>query len=124
MPNPLPAVQTISIDKRVKDAIAIIESEFAKPLREKDVARRVGMSVSRFRSLFKKATGRTFRRYLLEYRVAKADEMIWQNPALRTSEVAYAVGYGHVSSLDRARNKCCGRPPRWVKRSAIGESAN
>ncbi len=42
------------IDVKVQEALKIIEDEFAGTLREKDVAKRLGVSTSYFRHLFKK----------------------------------------------------------------------
>ena len=104
-------------DARVRMALEIIASEFAHPLHEKDVAKRVGLSASRFRSLFKQSTGQTFNHYLRAFRVARASEMMQSNPTLRIKEVATALGYAHVSALDRDFKKCSGRSPASVKKS-------
>ena len=62
------------MDHRVKAAVAIIESEFAKLLREREVARRIGVSPSYFRHLFKTVMGVSFSRYVRQYRVARGNE--------------------------------------------------
>jgi AraC-like DNA-binding protein len=104
------------MDYRVTAALKIIESEYAQHPRAQEVARRIGVSVSHLRSLFKEATGQTFNRYLCRYRVGQGKAMIRASPDLRIEELATALGYKHVSNLDRDFRKCGGRSPRSVRK--------
>lgn len=99
------------MERRIETAVSLIKSGFATPIREPDIASRVGLSTSRFRHLFKQQTRQSFTQYVRAYRVAKADEMIRADPSLLIKEVAMAVGYRHVSSFDRDFRKCLGRAP-------------
>jgi len=110
------------MDDRVKAAVSIIESEFAKPLREREVARRIGVSPSYFRHLFKTVMGVSFSRYVRQYRVARGNEMILQDPTLRSKDLSTLLGYKHVAAMDRDFKKCVGHSPRWVKKSVKSPS--
>ncbi|MGA3327054.1 MAG: AraC family transcriptional regulator [Terriglobia bacterium] len=105
------------MDVRVQKALEIIEKEFAKALREKDVAKRIGVSTSHFRSLFKKATGQGFNRYVRVYRVARGDALMSSDPTMRIKDLSTKLGYKHLSALDRDYNKCCGHSPKSVRES-------
>jgi AraC-like DNA-binding protein len=105
------------MDVKVEKTLEIVEKEFATALREKDVVKRLGVSASYFRSLFKKCTGRSFIRYLREYRVARGDALMRSDPTMRMKDLYPKLGYKHLSALDRDYNKCCGHSPKWVRKS-------
>jgi AraC-like DNA-binding protein len=103
----------------VRRLLETIKREYAKPLRERELAKRLGVNACYLRHLLKKATGVSFRRYLQLYRVAMGNEMMRQDPTLRIKALADALGYKHVSALDRAYHRCCGRSPSSVKKSLL-----
>lgn len=57
-----------------------------------DVVAHVAMSSSHFSTIFAENMGRTFTQYLTELRMEKAKELL-TNTNMRSSEIAYAVGY-------------------------------
>ena len=105
------------MDIRVKKALKIIENEFAGPLREKDVARRLGIGTSYFRHLFKRDTGQSFIRYVREYRAARADALMSSDPTMRVKDLLTPLGYKCLSALDRDYHKCRGQSPKSVRES-------
>ena len=54
------------------------------------------MNASYLSRIFKAGTGKTFSRYLIEYRMQKAAELL-QKEELRISDVAQYVGYNDTS---------------------------
>lgn len=81
----------------------IIRDEYAESLTLTSVADRVGLSPSYLSRLFSNETGRTFKDFLTEVRMAKAMELL-RRPGMKVYEVAEAVGvpsYRHFSSIFR-----------------------
>ena len=57
-----------------------------------DVARAVGMSNSRFSTVFSQQNGQTFTEYLISLRLNKAKELL-RTTDHRSSQIAFDVGY-------------------------------
>jgi len=108
------------MDRRIKIVHKIVEREFAKPLRVKDVARRVGLSASRFGRLFKQETGQTFKRFLLAFRMKRAKNLLLLDPTLPIKDVAMSVGYtyAHLCVFTRDFERYWGCSPSQCRRSA------
>ena len=77
----------------VNKARQYLEQNFTNPnLTFQDVVDHVAMSSSHFSTLFSQTTGVTFTKYLINLRMRKARELLF-NTSMRSSEIAYAVGY-------------------------------
>ena len=77
----------------VNKARKYLEDHYSNPnLTFQDVVSHVNMSSSHFSTLFSQSQGITFTKYLINLRLEKAKELL-QNTSLRSSEIAYAVGY-------------------------------
>lgn len=107
------------MDDRIKIVVAIIKSDYAKPLREKDLARDLGLSLPYFRRLFKKQTSQTFYQFVRAYRVAMGNKKLRLNPRIQIKLLASDLGYAHISALSRDYRKCCGRSPVSIKKSLL-----
>lgn len=59
-------------DSRIAASIKLIESALEKGVRTSDVARKLGLSPSRFGHVFRTQTGLTFRQYVRTARLARA----------------------------------------------------
>jgi YesN/AraC family two-component response regulator len=110
----------IVMDARIKKALKIVEREFAKSLRVKDVAPRVRLSGSRFGRLFKKETRRTFKPFVLAFRMKRAKSLLLLDRTLRTKDVAMSIGYtyAHLCVFTRDFEKYCGCSPSECRRAA------
>jgi two-component system response regulator YesN len=110
----------IVMDARIKKALRIVEREFAKPLRVKGVAPRVRLSGSRFGRLFKKETGRTFKRFVLAFRMKRARSLLLLDPTLPIKDAAMQVGYtyAHLCVFTRDFEKYWGCSPSQCRRAA------
>ena len=62
----------IVMDRRFRIVQKIVEREFAKRLRVKDVAKRLRLSASHFGRWFKRQAGVTFKRFVLALRMKRA----------------------------------------------------
>ncbi len=77
----------------VNKARQYLESNFTNPnLTFQEVVDYVSMSSSHFSTLFSQTTGVTFTKYLIDLRMRKSRELLL-NTSMRSSEIAYAVGF-------------------------------
>ena len=74
------------------------------------VARVVNVSAGYFSQKFKQSTGMNFVEYVSRTRVEKARNLL-QNPHLRISEIAFAVGFQSLSQFNRTFKKVTGQSP-------------
>jgi AraC-like DNA-binding protein len=74
------------------------------------VAKVVNVSAGYFSQKFKQSTGMNFVEYVSRTRVEKARNLL-QNPHLRISEIAFAVGFQSLSQFNRTFKKVTGESP-------------
>ena len=75
--------------------------ELESPRTIDDVARRLNLSQSHLKHVFKRETGLPLGRSLIERRLQKAADLLTQS-RLSIKEIAYLSGYRHTSSFIRA----------------------
>ena len=80
-----------------------------------DVAGEVGMSQSHFSTVFAQETGLTFTQYLTALRIGKAKELL-SATAMRSSEIAFAVGYNDAHYFSYMFKKQTGMTPSEYRR--------
>jgi two-component system response regulator YesN len=73
-------------------AVTYIKENYNKPITLNDVSSEVMLNPSYFSKLFKESLGLSFNKYLTQYRINKAKELM-VNPTLRIKEIAGMVGY-------------------------------
>lgn len=95
---------------RTAPAIAFVSEHFAETIRLEKVARICHLSESEFSRLFHHEHGTSFRRFLLNYRIAMARDFLAE-PQACVSEVAYAVGFNDPSHFARIFHRFVGEPP-------------
>lgn len=96
---------------QVEKAIAYIKDHYQDPeLSLKSVCKHISMSVSYFSTLFKQYTGRTFMEFVTQERMEKAKELL-RLTAMKTYEIAYAVGYSDPHYFSGAFKKHEGDTP-------------
>ncbi len=83
------------LKKVVRDALAVIERDYAKKLSVRSVADMLFTSESHLMHEFKAELHKTFNECLTEYRMLKAQELLLCGD-MRIGEIAYAVGYNDV----------------------------
>lgn len=95
----------------VNKARQYMAENFTNPnLTFQDVVDHVAMSSSHFSTLFSQTTGMTFTKYLIDMRMTKARELLY-NTSMRSSEIAYAVGYNDPHYFSYLFKKCSGVTP-------------
>lgn len=89
-------------------------AHLAEPLTLDALAEVAGYSPSHFTTLFKRATGLAPHRYLLERRLAQAQQLL-TGTKLSIAEVASATGFADQSHLTRALKRWSGLTPRLLR---------
>lgn len=91
-------------------AVNMIKKQYMKDISVHSMAEALGLDRSYFSNLFKKETGKSPGRYLMEYRMERALELL-RRGRYSVSVVAASVGYGDLFSFSRCFKKCYGVPP-------------
>jgi AraC family transcriptional regulator len=92
-----------------------IESHLGENLPLASLAEVAGLSVSHFRTMFKRSTGLPVHEYLIQRRVARARSLLLQG-GVPASEVALEVGFSHQSHLARTMRRVLGVTPAQLVR--------
>jgi len=110
----------LSIDPIVQQAAQFIREHHAEDCSLLAVARVVGRSDRHVRQHFKDALGVSPRRYLLQYRIQKAQELI-EYSDYPFKEIAAKVGFKTIHHFARAFHEACGETPGgWRRKYQAG----
>jgi AraC-like DNA-binding protein len=106
----------------VEKAIQYIQCSYWKNLTINEVAKYVGLDRSHLFRLFKMNTDFSPQQYLINYRIAKACELIAKT-SLNYEEIAHSVGFEYPSYFFRLFKKQAGITPSEYRQNALGERA-
>ncbi len=105
------AVQTANAEPPiVAKAKQFIREHYTEDLSLGRVSSSVNTSLFYFCKLFRKCTAITFTQFVSRTRVEKAKNLLL-NPNLRTSEVAFEVGFGSLTHFNRMFKRIVGQSP-------------
>jgi AraC-like DNA-binding protein len=96
--------------QRVARAVAVIRSDYARPLRAQRLADVAGMSLSTFHQHFRAVTSLSPLQFQKQLRLIEARRMMLSDGA-SASHAAYAVGYESVPQFTREYRRMFGAPP-------------
>jgi AraC-like DNA-binding protein len=94
---------------RTAPAVAYTSEHYGEVFTITTVARLCHLSESEFSRSFHREHGVSFRRFLLNYRIAKARDFLAE-PHASVSQVAYAVGFNDLSHFGRMFRRAVGEP--------------
>ena len=100
---------------RIEMIYDLVRERFDERILIEDIAKSVHMTEPAFCRFFKKSTGKTFIKFLNEYRITHACKLITENPELPITEVALQSGYNNLSNFNRAFKKVTGKNPSTYK---------
>ncbi len=101
----------------IRKAKAFINSQFSNPdLTLREVAGHVALSNNHFCTIFSQETGVTFTEYLTSVRMAEAKKLL-RDQQMRTSDVAFSVGYNDPHYFSYLFKKNTGITPRDYRKS-------
>ncbi|MHB9035990.1 MAG: response regulator transcription factor [Armatimonadota bacterium] len=104
MPSIVPDAQAAGENRNSAIARRVrcwVDEHYSEKLTLGAAAEQFNLSSGYIGSIFKAASGMSFRAYLRSVRIARAIELL-QNPAINVSEVAQAVGYDDVNYFSQA----------------------
>jgi len=119
----------VSTDKNIKNTVHIDDYtkiiEFTDdfvvngiiPEKIEDVARRNGMSRSKFQRIFKLVKGQTYYNFVLDVRMVKAMELLMESKSI--TEVSDLTGYSAISNFTHAFNNYYKIPPGEFKKGSV-----
>jgi YesN/AraC family two-component response regulator len=81
-----------------------------------DAAKVAILSQSYFSYLFKQLTNKTFTEYVNGLRIAKAVELLKNNPDMKILEICFEVGYNNVNHFNRMFKQEMGTTPMKLRR--------
>lgn len=102
----------------VEQTKSILEKEYSHNFELERLAETVGMNASYISRLFKYKTGQTITDYLIGIRIAKAKELLVNQPDLKNYEIAERVGYSDPVYFNKLFKKMCGMTPKDYKSSS------
>jgi len=94
----------------------IIEQNIVTPPSQSDVAKKLGVSASHFRRIFKDDMGCTFNQFVTKLKCERAKEML-ADPNNNISDIAYDLGFSDSNYFSRVFKKETGISPREYKNS-------
>lgn len=90
----------------------IVQLRYADPLFNVSVfIEELGISRSLLHKKLQSLVGQSAGRFIRNYRLNKAKEILSKNPAMNISEVAYSVGFNDPKYFTRCFTKCYGQSP-------------
>jgi AraC-like DNA-binding protein len=110
----------------VANAKKYIQAHVEESITLEQVVAHVGVSRFYFCKLFKRATGMTLTEYVTRVRLERAKTLL-VDPALRVSEIVYAVGFGSIPRFNSVFKRYVGMPPtdyRATLRSPLPTEVN
>ena len=103
------------MDFRLARAVSYMETIYSRPVSLEELARTAGFSPRHFSRLFKDFYGLTPMRYLLNLRIRRAKELLW-NEELEITEIAGMCGFQDENYFSRIFREETGRSPsQWRK---------
>ncbi|BBH22168.1 hypothetical protein Back11_35130 [Paenibacillus baekrokdamisoli] len=98
------------LDRIVADVKRFIRLRYMDNITLNDIASEVFMSPNYLNSLFKKATGKNINKYLIDFRITTAMELLLK-PDATVNRVAEKVGYRNLAHFSTLFKKQCGMTP-------------
>ncbi len=99
-------------NSKLNAAQEYIFNNFLEEISLHSVAGHVRMNTSAFSRFFKKATNKSFVKYIIELRIGHACKLLLEDEYKNISEVCYESGFNNLSSFNKAFKKITGRTPR------------
>ena len=102
--------------ERMQSIYNFTAQNFQSPIALKDIAQEVNMTVPAFCRYFRKLTQKTFTRFVNEYRVAHACNLLSRNH-LSISEVCYESGFNNFSHFNKQFKEFTGKSPSEYRKN-------
>ena len=117
-PQPAVARDSVTIE-RTRRCLQTIEQHYAERITLRQLAESVNVSVSECLRCFRATLQTTPYRYLMDYRLSKAGEML-RDTTLPVSQIAGLCGFGQPSYFGKCFREKMGCSPREYRMRAVG----
>ncbi|HWX56323.1 MAG TPA: AraC family transcriptional regulator [Verrucomicrobiae bacterium] len=104
--------------QRLKQVVSFIEENLADDLSLPAIATVSGLSVSHFKTLFRRSVGLPVHQYVIRRRVERA-ALLLRESRLGISEIALETGFAHQSHLALHMRRVLGISPRAVREDRL-----
>ena len=101
--------------RRIQQICTYVMGHYIHPISLDDISAEVGMNRSAFCSYFKRCKGMTFSRFVTEYRLNTACELL-KHSQKQVSEICFAVGFNDVPHFNRILKKLKGVTPQEYRK--------
>jgi AraC-like DNA-binding protein len=101
---------------RLKRVLVFIDTHLDENITLADLARSSNLSVFYFATLFRRSTGFSPHRYILNRRVSRARELL-RDTGLSVMDVSLDLGFQHQNNFARAFRRITGMTPTGFRRS-------
>lgn len=107
----------MSTEEMYMQALTYIHEKYSQPISIQTICSEIGISQTYLSRLFRKHGNTTYIDYLTQYRIAKAQQLIAQQPSVSLREIASCVGYDDYAYFSRVFHRVVGcSPSQWVGR--------
>ncbi|SKA95287.1 AraC-type DNA-binding protein [Thiothrix eikelboomii] len=96
--------------RQISEVVDYITANYANQFALIDIAKRVGMSESRFSRYFRRATGNTFTDFVNRLRVNRACQLLMETDQY-VSTICYNVGFNNIANFNRRFMELKGMTP-------------
>lgn len=101
---------------KLKKVVDMIEARLSEPIALRDLAAEAGLSEFHFARLFRRATGLSPHRYVIERRIRAAQTRLSEGGSSLV-QIALETGFGSQANLNRAFRKHTGQTPGQYRAS-------
>jgi len=104
---------------RLRKVTELVHAKIEDELTLEEMANAVNLSVAHFSQMFRKSTGQSPHRFVLQQRVERAKELLRKAEA-RVLDVAVACGFKTQQHFARVFRQICGTSPTQYRREVFG----
>jgi AraC-like DNA-binding protein/mannose-6-phosphate isomerase-like protein (cupin superfamily) len=108
--------ETFRHELALKKVLGYVKEHFSEEISVEQAANLAGYSASHFMRMFREETGRTFSRYVLDYRISYASYLLKESSGA-VGDIAMACGFNNFSYFIRTFKKHYGVSPRQYRQT-------
>lgn len=112
----------VGMRAKVETACEYLLSRLSDVPAQEMLAREVGLTQRQLANAFRQTTGKTMTEWILEKKMVKAAEMLIDGD-LAVKEIAWRLGYSHISTFTAAFSSQYGIPPAGYRRGIASHHA-